>query len=566
MLTSLAIRDVVLIDRLDLNLRDGLNVFTGETGAGKSILLDALGLALGARGSVGLVREGATGGSQTVVTATFDVARDHPSVGLLRDNGLEPPIVGEPLILRRTLSDDGRSRSFANDQPIGVTLLRQIGDALVEVVGHGAQLGLVDAATHRAALDEFGRHDPMAGAVADAQAAWQSAVAAHEQAASGMERARREEEDLRAAVAELVTLDPQPGEEEQLARTRTMLANAGRVGEALAQSEGELADGHGVDERLGAARRLLARQAEYGPPALKEALGALDRAAAEVAEAVALIARATADLDADPHRLETIEERLYALKSAARKHSTDVAALPALRCELEARLAALERSGGELAVLADAVTVARKRYIDAAEALSRARRSAGERLDAAVRAELPPLRLAHAIFRTVVERAPEAAWGRHGIDIVRFEVATNPGQTPGPLGRIASAGELSRFMLALRVALSARQSAATLVFDEVDAGIGGATAAAVGARLRRLGDSMQVLAVTHSPQVAARAHAHFRVLKQDGDAKRARPTTTRVEELSPDERREEIARMLAGARITDEARAAADRLMASRSA
>jgi DNA repair protein RecN (Recombination protein N) len=484
----------------------------------------------------------------------------------MRDNGLEPPASGEPLILRRTLADDGRSRAFANDQPIGVTLLRQLGDAVVEIVGHGAQLGLVDAATHRAALDEFGRHDPMGGAVADAQAAWQAAVAAHEHAASGMERARREEEDLRAAVAELVALDPQPGEEEQLARTRTMLANAGRVGDALAQSEAELADGHGVDERLGAARRLLARQTEYGPPALKEALGALDRAAAEVAEAVALMARATADLDADPRRLETIEERLYALKSAARKHSTDVAALPALRSELEGRLAALERSGGELAKLAGAVTVARKRYIDAAEALSRARHAAAERLDAAVRAELPPLRLAHAIFRTIVERAPEAAWGRHGIDSVRFEIATNPGQTPGPLGRIASAGELSRFMLALRVALSARRTAATLVFDEVDAGIGGATAAAVGARLRRLGDSMQVLAVTHSPQVAARAHAHFRVSKNDGDSRRGRPTTTRVEELSPGDRREEIARMLAGARITDEARAAADRLMASRSA
>jgi DNA repair protein RecN (Recombination protein N) len=566
MLTSLAIRDVVLIDRLDLDLRDGLNVFTGETGAGKSILLDALGLALGARGSMGLVREAPARGAQSVVTATFDTAPDHPAIRLLRDNGLEAPAAGEPLILRRTLADDGRSRAFANDQPIGVTLLRQIGDALVEIVGHGAQLGLLDAATHRAALDEFGRHGGSCGAVAEAHAAWQSAIAAHERAAAGLERDRREEEDLRAAVAELAALDPQPDEEDRLARTRTMLAHSGRVGEALAQAEAELVEGRGADERLGAARRLLARQAEIGPPALREALGALDRAAAEVAEAVASIARAAADLEADPRRLETIEERLYALRSAARKHATDIAALPALRAEFETRLAALERGGDALAELAGAAAAARADYVIAAEALSEARRAAARRLDAAVQAELPPLRLAHASFRTVVERAPEAAWGRNGIDAVRFEIATNPGQMPGPLGRIASAGELSRFMLALRVALSARQAAATLVFDEIDAGIGGATAAAVGARLRRLGDSMQVLAVTHSPQVAARAHAHFRVLKSDGDARRGRPATTRVEELSADGRREEIARMLAGARVTDEARAAADRLMASRSA
>jgi DNA repair protein RecN (Recombination protein N) len=566
MLTALSIRDVVLIDKLDLAFHGGLNVFTGETGAGKSIILDALGLALGARGSVALVRGGAADDRpQSVVTATFEVAPDHPALALLRDNGLEVPAPDEPLILRRTLSADGRSRAYVNDQAIGIALLRQLGDALTEVIGHGEQLGLLDAAVHRAALDAFADTADERAAVAQAYDAWQSAIAEHDAATAVADRTQREEDELRAAVAELGKLDPQPDEEQELGRTRALLGNAGKVGESLAQALAEIGDGSGVggrgiEDRIAAARRLLSRHTELGPPALKEALAALDRAAAEVAESVAQLERAAADLKADPRRLEAIEERLYALKSAARKYATDIAALPVLRAEFDRRLAALDQSGDALLALAQRVETARRAYLVAAATLSAARGDAAGRLDAAVAAELPPLRLAAARFRTVVEPASESAWGRDGADAVRFEIATNPDQPPGPLSRIASAGELSRFLLALRVVLSARQSAGTLVFDEVDSGIGGATAAAVGERLRRLGDRMQVLVVTHSPQVAARGHAYFRVQKSAGKARRDR-TTTRVEDLAPDGRREEIARMLAGAKITDEARAAADRLM-----
>jgi DNA repair protein RecN (Recombination protein N) len=565
MLTALSIRDVVLIDKLDLSFHGGLNVFTGETGAGKSIILDALGLALGARGAVALVRGGgADDRPQSVVSATFDVPADHPAAALLRANGLDGPAAGEPLILRRTLAADGRSRAFVNDQPIGITLLRQLGDALIEVVGHGEQLGLLDPAVHRAALDAFAGNAAARNAVASAFEAWQAAIAAHGRAAAAADRSQREEDELRAAVAELARLDPKPGEDEELARTRLMLANAGKVGDSLAQALAEITEGRGVEDRLAAARRLLSRQIDLGPAALKEALAALDRAAAEVAEAVAQLERAGADLKADPRRLETIEERLYALKAAARKFSTDIPALPALRAEFDARLAALDGSGDALGTLTRDVETAKATYLGAAAGLTAARRAAAGRLDVAVAAELPPLRLAAARFHTSVEPAPASAWGHEGTDAVRFEVATNPGQPPGPIARIASAGELSRFLLALRVVLSGQQSAGTLVFDEVDSGIGGATAAAVGERLRRLGDRLQVLVVTHSPQVAARGHAHFRVQKSDGRARRA--TTTRVEELAADGRREEIARMLAGARVTDEARAAADRLMGGRSA
>jgi DNA repair protein RecN (Recombination protein N) len=561
MLTALSIRDVVLIDRLDLNFHGGLNVFTGETGAGKSIVLDALGLALGARGSVSLVRGGAPDDRpQSVVTATFEVETGHPASRLLSKNGLEAPAAGEPVILRRTLSADGRSRAFVNDQPIGITLLRQFGDALIEVIGHGEQLGLLDNATHREALDAFADHSARRSAVSRAYEAWREAIAAHQRSTADAARSEREAEELRAAAAALSTLDPRPDEEGELARARATLANAGRIGEALAQAAAELAEGRGVEDRLAAARRLLSRQSEHAPGPVKEALAALDRAAAEVAEAAAQLERASADLEADPRRLESIEDRLYALKSVARRFGTEVAALPALRAEFEERLAALDRSDEAAASLARAAATARQAYFDAAEELSAARREAAARLDATVATELPPLRLGAARFRTVIERAPESAWGRDGIDAIRFEVATNPGQPAGPLARIASAGELSRFLLALRVVLSARQSAGTLVFDEVDAGIGGATAAAVGQRLRRLGERMQVLVVTHSPQVAARGHAHFRVEKSDGGE--ARGAVTLVQELSAGARREEIARMLAGARITDEARAAADRLMA----
>jgi len=553
MLSTLSIRDVVLIDKLELSFEPGIVTLTGETGAGKSILLDALGLALGARADAAVVRAGAERAS---VTAVFDIAADHPARALALDHGLE--IEGE-LILRRVVGADGRSRAFVNDQAGSVALLRQLGGLLVEIHGQFDTQGLLDAATHRNALDAFGGHAPRAAAVAAAHAQWRAASAAETSARQERERAASDAEFLRHALAELDSLAPQPGEEQSLTARRALLASGEKLAEALRAALDELGAHKGVEGALRSAQRQLERMAPRMPGRLDAALAALDRAAAESADAVAEVEALARDLDLDPAALERTEERLFALKAAARKHRVEIDALCELRERFAARLAALDDGDATLKRLAAASAAARATYAEHAAALSTARASAASALDAAVARELPPLKLDKARFRTRLEALADSEWSAAGRERVLFEVATNPGVEPGPLAKIASGGELARFMLALKAVLVRGDDGRTLVFDELDSGVGGATAAAVGERLARLGRSLQVLVVTHSPQVAARGAQHLRVSKRM-EKQRA---VTHVERLDGDARREEIARMLSGATVTDAARAAADVLLAA---
>jgi DNA repair protein RecN (Recombination protein N) len=553
MLLGLTIRDVVLIDRLELAFHGGLCVLTGETGAGKSILLDALGLALGMRAESGLVRHGA---EQAVVTAEFALAPQHPALGLLQAAGIA--VEGGRLLLRRIVNADGRSRAFIDDQPASIGLLKQVGGLLAEIQGQFEQQGLLDPATHRAALDAFGGHRAEAAALAAAWADWRKAAAERREAEAELAKARADEDYLRHALAELDALDPKPGEEHALAEERALLLNREKLSEAIEAALAELQGERGGERALYAAARQLERLRDKAAGRLDAALAALERAAVEAAEAAAQLEAALRSLDRDSAALERIEERLFALRALARKHAIASDALPELRAELTRRIAALDDGGGRLAALQRREQEARQAYLAAAERVGKKRRQAAKALDAAVTKELAPLKLEKARFRTVLTPLAEDEWGEHGSESVHFEVTTNPGAPPGPLNRIASGGELSRFMLALKVVLAKTSPVPTLVFDEVDSGIGGAVAAAVGERLHRLGQELQVLVVTHSPQVAARGTHHWRVAKQQAQAK----TLTRVEELSAEERREEIARMLSGSAITAEARAAAASLMA----
>ena len=555
----MSIRDVVLIERLDVSFSGGLTVLTGETGAGKSILLDSLGLALGARADAGLVRSGAEHAS---VTACFAPPSGHPLAALLAEQGLDAE---DEVVFRRVVGRDGRSRAFINDQAVGVALLRRAAALLVEVQGQHEQIGLADSASHAALLDAFGVPRRLRDDTATAWRRWREAIAASEAAREAIAAAERDEEWLRHAVDELAALAPQPGEEERLAQERQRLQQGERHAEAIAAALTELTPHDrrhaGPAAQLRAAGRALQRlvmpaQPEAINPA-GPAIAALERAEEALAEAETFLTRLAHEAEADPRLLEQAEERLFALRAVARKHAVAVADLPALLDTLSARLAALETGEAEVVALEQAVGVARSAYAETATALGAARRAAAARLDRAVARELPPLRLAKARFRAEVVALAEADWGSSGTDAVRFLIATNPGQELGPLGRIASGGELSRLMLALKVVLSAGSPAPTLVFDEVDADVGGATAAAVGERLSRVAERVQVLVVTHSPQVAARGGAHLRVSKQ---AARGR-TATLVEQLDAATRREEIARMLAGETVTEAARAAADDLL-----
>jgi DNA repair protein RecN (Recombination protein N) len=559
-LTALSIRDVVLIERLDLVFDQGLTVLTGETGAGKSILLDSLGLALGARAETGLVRATA---EQASVTACFLPPDKHAVTELLDEHGL----AGEDeIVLRRIVTRDGRSRAFVNDRAVGVGLLRRIGTLLVEVQGQHEQMSLADPASHAGLLDAFGVPAAVRAAVVASWGAWRDALSRLEHARAAIAAAERDEEWLRHAVDELATLAPRIDEEETLARERQRLQQNERRAEAIAAALAELTPrdrrNAGPAASLRAASRSLQRLAPAGQPEpganpAEPAMAALERAEEALAEAETLLTRLIADAEVDPRLLEQSEERLFALRAAARKHGVAVPDLPALLDTLSARLGALETGAAEIAALEEAAQAGRDRYVAAATALSAARTSAAGRLQKAVGKELPPLRLDKARFFAEVSVLPETGWGPHGIDQVRFLIATNPGQEPGALARVASGGELSRLMLAMKVVLSAGSAVPTLVFDEVDSGIGGATAAAVGERLARVAEGVQVLVVTHSPQVAARGAAHLRVAKA---AHRDRTATT-VDHLAPEARREEIARMLAGETISDAARAAADDLL-----
>ena len=553
MLLSLTIRDVVLIDRLDLAFPAGLCVLTGETGAGKSILLDALGLALGARAESALVRHGA---AQAVVTAEFALGRDHPARHLLVAAGFAAE--GETVVLRRAVGADGRSRAFIDDEPASVSLLRALGAVLVEVHGQFEQQGLLDPATHRAALDAFGGYAAELAQLSTTWRAWRAASEERAAKEAAFAKARTEEDYLRHAQAEIEALAPEPGEETALAEQRSLLLNREKLSQALEGALGELQSERGGERTLTAAARQLERLRDKAAGRLDAALAALERAIIETREAVAQLETAARDMERDTTSLEKIEERLFALRALARKHNVAIDALPALRAELAARIGALDDGGNELARLARCEAEARQAYGAAAEAVSARRKRAAKALDAAVMKELAPLKLEKARFATVLAPLEENEWGELGRERVDFEVVTNPGAPAGPLAKIASGGELSRFMLALKVVLAKTSPAPTLVFDEVDSGIGGAVAAAVGERLHRLAQELQVLVVTHSPQVAARGAHHWRVKKQQAEKR----TLTRVEPLSVEERREEIARMLSGSAITAEARAAAQSLMA----
>jgi DNA repair protein RecN (Recombination protein N) len=557
MLTDLSIRDVVLIDRLDLSFGPGLTVLTGETGAGKSILLDSLGLALGARAEASLVR---TGTQQAVVAASFSPPAGHPAYAELAEQGL--PIEEGHIVLRRIVSADGRSRAYANDQPVGVAMLRRLGSLLVEVQGQHEQMGLADPAGHAALLDAFDVPVTLRRQTAETWSAWRTARTALAQARADIAAASREEEWLRHAVDELTTLAPQEGEEARLAAERQTMQQSERRAESMAAALAELTPrdrrGAGPAAALRAAFRALDRLTpEQGGTQSAPVLEALSRAEEALAEAETLLSRLAQEAEADPRRLEQTEERLFALRAAARKHSVAVVALPDLLATLSARLRALETGGAQVAELEAAEASCRAAFETAAKKLSAERAAAAERLARAVARELPPLRLDKAKFVVEVEPLPEAGWGAAGIDAVRFLISTNPGQPPGPLARVASGGELSRLMLALKVVLAAGSSVPTMVFDEVDSGIGGATAASVGERLARVAAKLQVLVVTHSPQVAARGLAHLQVAKRAAKG-RAETLVLPLDRLA---RREEIARMLAGEHITEAARAAADALL-----
>jgi len=548
MLTAIAIRDVVLIEALDLRFGAGLGVLTGETGAGKSILLDALGLALGARGDSGLVRAGA---QQASVTASFDLPP--AAAAMLEEAGIEVE-AGEPLIVRRTVKRDGGSRGFVNDQPASAALLRELGARLVEIHGQHDDRSLLEPRGHRDLLDRFARADPRP--VAAAWAAAQTAEAALATARTEVEAAARDRDWLEHTVAELDALAPEPGEEEALADRRRTMQRAEKIADDLRAVDGSLEGSAGALAGLRQAARVLERIAP-DHAALAEALAAVDRAVIEGALAAERLADARAALAYDERALEDDEARLFELRGMARKHRVQPDDLAALAAELRARLDRLDAGEGGVARLEAEVASARDAFVAEAARLSEIRRAAATRLDAAVAGELAPLKLDAARFRTAVDAAPESAWGPGGTDRVEFEISTNPGAPFGPLARIASGGELSRFVLAMKVALAEEGSAATMIFDEIDRGVGGAVASAIGERLARLAERAQLLVVTHSPQVAARGAEHLLIAKSsDGTVSR-----TDVRVLGGGERREEIARMLSGATVTAEARAQAERLI-----
>ncbi len=558
MLTALSIRDMVLIERLDLAFGVGLTVLTGETGAGKSILLDSLGLALGARAESGLVR---VGGEQASAAAVFSPPAGHPAYALLHEQGIEAE---DEIVLRRVVNRDGRSRAFANDAPVGAGLLRRVGATLVEIQGQHDQMGLADVSGHTALLDAYGTPPALRQDVALNHRAWRNAATQLAEAREAIAAAMRDQEWLRHTVAELASLAPEPGEEDRLAADRQRLQQGEKRAETIASALSELTpQSHGRSRSAGpaaslrAASRTLQRLATPNE-AEAAALAALERAEEALSEAETQLSRLAETIESDPRQLEQAEERLFALRAAGRKHNVAVADLADLRASLDARLSALETGEAQIDSLAAAASAARKVYVANCARLSATRQEAAARLDAAITRELPPLRLDRARFFTDLVTLDEAAWGAQGADAARFLIATNPGQAPGPLGKVASGGELSRLLLALKVVLAGDSTVPTLVFDEVDSGIGGATAAAVGERLARVAEQVQVLLVTHSPQVAARGAAHLRVAKRNRDG----GAETLVEVLDGDARREEIARMLAGESVTAAARAAAESLLA----
>src|SRR3954447_2841546 len=552
MLVQLAIRDIVLIDRLELDFSDGLSVLTGENGAGKSLLLDPFPLALGSRGDGGLVRHGEPQGQ---VTAVFDLAAGHAA----RQTAAAAAIDTEgDLILRRVQFADGRTRAFVNDQPVSVQVLKTIGAELVEIHGQHDERALTDPVIHRAILDAFGALQPEARAVVEAARRLREARSSLNEHRARVERARKEADFLRHAVEELTTLAPQAGEEAALSGRRLVMMQAEKVAQDLTDAFDAIAGQGSPVPTLSAAVRRLERRGGQAPTLVDPCVKALDAALIAIDEARSALEEAVRRTEFDPRELERAEERLFALRAASRKYSVPADELAPLRERYEADVAAIDAGEGELVARERAVDEADRAYATAAQTLSSGRKRAAKALDAAVQKELPPLRLERAKFLTDIvtdEQGRDAA----GFDRVEFWAQTNPGTRPGPLMKIASGGELARFMLALKVVLADKGSAPTLVFDEIDTGVGGAVADAIGQRLARLAERVQVVAVTHAPQVAARAESHFLITKQA--VARSKRVATKVVQLEASPRQEEIARMLAGATITDEARAAAARLL-----
>ncbi len=544
MLAGLTIKNVVLIDHLFIQFDKGLCALTGETGAGKSILLDSLGLALGARSESGLVRKGEDTAN---VSAEFDVPAKHPVFAFLQEQGIEAET---PLVLRRTVATDGKSRAFINDHPVSVSLLKQVGEMLVEIHGQFDTQTLLNPRVHRGLLDEYAEAGKDIAALNTVWTQWKEAENALIQKKQDMERARSEESYLRAALEQLDELSPKEGEEEKLTQLRTRLMkreqNIDNFNSAFKGSENAMSSLNGV-------WKALEKAGEGGSDIAK----ALDRAMAELQEVSNGVEGLIASLDDSEYSLSEIDDRLFALKGQARKHACTIDELPTKRDELASLLRGIEHQEDTLAALEKNVAKSRKEYEDKAKSLSAKRKSAAKTLDKLVAKELGPLKLDKARFETEVAQLPDNEWGANGIDRVQFLVATNPGADAGPLNKIASGGEMARFMLALKVVLTETGVAQTLVFDEVDSGIGGATADAVGERLARLAKQRQILVVTHSPQVAAKSNYHAIVVKTG----KANPTTKVLPLSNSNERTEEIARMLSGAEITKEARAQATKLL-----
>lgn len=562
MLHALSIQNVVLIDRLDITFKAGLTALTGETGAGKSIILDALGLAIGARAAKSLVRSGC---DEARVSASFALAEEHPAhrIAAAADIRIEP---GEDLVLRRILGADGRSRALVNDQPVSAALLRDIGASLVEVHGQNDGHGLLDAARHQPMLDSYGGLQKQAALVA---ARWQALKEARAHEADLRERTQRaaqESEYLRLAVDDLERLDPKAGEDEALGAQRNFLMQAEKTLADVEIARAALQDDNGLDSRLSSALRALettlarlqdTEGAEAVAVPLARGVQALEKALIEAEEAAQGIEDAAQALQIEPGQLDQLEERLFALRAAARKHDVAVDDLAAVRVELTQKLEAIDNLDRDLEVAQNALAAARTAYSEAAQKLTAKRQTAAKRLEKTVAGEFIPLKMEKARFRVHRDTRGEAHWGPSGQDQIAFEISTNPGTPFGPLAVIASGGELSRFSLALKAALAAREGAAVLIFDEIDQGVGGAVADAVGRRIAALAKTAQVLVVTHSPQVAARAQTQIQITKSQS----GKTVLTRLHVLDESERTEEIARMLAGAKVTDEARAAARALI-----
>ena len=551
MLVNLSIRNIVLIEKLDLTWRAGLCTLTGETGAGKSILLDALALATGARGDAGLVRSGA---EQGTVTAAFDISEDKLVTRIMEEHDL--PCEGQ-IILRRVQSKDGRSRAFINDAPVSVNLLKTIGSALVEIHGQNESQSLTDGPVQLSLLDSYAGHGDKVDALKQNYNHLKECEEQLELYKNASMRAAAEEDFLRHALEELEKIDPKEGEEESLSEERTLLMNsekiAGYITEALVLMEGDKA----LQSALNGALRQLEKVSDQAAGRLDTTITALERAVIEADEAQTQLLEASRDLVYDPQRLEQVEERLFGLKALARKHAVQVDQLPATKTMLQQQLDDIESGADRLDELQQNVEKAFKDYEVLALSISKTRQQAALKLDKTVMRELEPLKLNGGGFQTMLSHVTPSMGTATGIDSVQFMASTNPGMPAGPISKIASGGELARFMLALKVALAEASEPLTMIFDEVDAGVGGAVAEAVGSRLKLLAENGQVLVVTHSPQVAACGNHHWLISKSVDDDS----TMTRVEELSTQNREEEIARMLAGASVTEEARAAAVRLL-----